>query len=99
MNTLIIREFGDYTTSGSKCFDLSKMDIADCIGCWTCWWKTPGICVHKDLEDFYRSYVNADRVIIFAQLKYGFVSSKLKTLLDRMIPLFLPYTIFERGGT
>ena len=99
MNTLIIREFGDYTISGSKCFDLTKMDIADCIGCWTCWWKTPGICVHKDLEDFYRSYVNADRVIIFAQLKYGFVSSKLKTLLDRMIPLFLPYTIFERGGT
>lgn len=22
--------------------------IKACLGCWTCWWKTPGRCVHKD---------------------------------------------------
>ena len=99
MNTLMIREFGDFRIPDSNCFDLTKINIADCIGCWTCWWKTPGICIHEDLADFYRSYINADKVIIFAKLENGFVSSKLKTLLDRMIPLFLPYTIFEKGGT
>ena len=97
MNTLMIREFGDFRIPDSNCFDLTKTNIADCIGCWTCWWKTPGICIHEDLADFYRSYINADKVIIFAKLENGFVSSKLKTLLDRMIPLFLPYTIFEKG--
>ena len=90
MNTLMIREFGDFRIPDSNCFDLTKTNIADCIGCWTCWWKTPGICIHEDLADFYRSYINADKVIIFAKLENGFVSSKLKTLLDRMIPLFLP---------
>ena len=99
MNTLMIREFGDFRIPDSNCFDLTKTNIADCIGCWTCWWKTPGICIHEDLADFYRSYINADKVIIFAKLENGFVSSKLKTLLDCMIPLFLPYTIFEKGGT
>ena len=90
MNTLMIREFGDFRIPDSNCFDLTKINIADCIGCWTCWWKTPGICIHEDLADFYRSYINADKVIIFAKLENGFVSSKLKTLLDlSLIHIFL----------
>lgn len=99
MNTLVIKEFGNISVPGSSCFDLEKITIKDCVGCWTCWCKTPEVCIHKDLEDLYHSYVNADKAMIFAKLEYGFVSSKIKTLLDRMIPLFLPYTVFAKGGT
>lgn len=25
-------------------FVLRDMDIRYCVGCWDCWWKTPGLC-------------------------------------------------------
>lgn len=28
--------------------DLRKKSIKQCIGCFTCWTKTPGVCIHKD---------------------------------------------------
>ena len=27
---------------------LRKKTIKNCIGCFTCWTKTPGICIHQD---------------------------------------------------
>ncbi|HPB71336.1 MAG TPA: flavodoxin family protein, partial [Syntrophales bacterium] len=27
---------------------LAKQKIRPCIGCYTCWYKTPGICIHKN---------------------------------------------------
>lgn len=99
MKTLVIKEFNGYPIPDSACFDLSEAEMKNCAGCWTCWWKTPGICIYKDLEDFYRSYVNADRAVIFAKPENGFISSRMKTLLDRMIPLYLPYTMSAKGGT
>lgn len=99
MKTLVIREFGDYKVPDAICIDLEKTELKNCVGCWTCWWKTPGVCVYKDLENYYRGYVNADKAIFFAKLESGFVSNRLKTLFDRMIPLVLPYTTFAEGGT
>lgn len=99
MKTIVIKEFGDYIQPDAVYFDLEKVDIKNCVGCWSCWWKTPGICIHKDLEDYYRAYVNADRAVFYAKLNEGFISSKMKALFDRMIPLFLPYTTFRNGGT
>lgn len=99
MKTLGIKEFGDFMLPDSECFDLTKTELKHCVGCWSCWWRTPGICVFNDLEDFYRDYVNADQVVIFAKLEHGFISSKLKTLLDRTIPLVLPYTVYTKGET
>lgn len=36
-------------------------------------------------------------MIIFSRLSLGFISSNLKTLFDRMIPLFLPYIDYRTG--
>ncbi len=99
MKTYVVREFGDFSVDDAECFDLATREIKNCIGCFNCWWKTPGVCGHKDIEDYYRGYVNADRVILFVSLENGFFSSRMKRLLDRTIPLFLPYTIFHDGGT
>ncbi|WP_304942572.1 NAD(P)H-dependent oxidoreductase [Vallitalea guaymasensis] len=99
MKTVIIREFGDFDIDDAYTFDLTQVAINDCIGCWTCWWKTPGRCVHKDLDEFYSKYLNADKVIIFSKVTKGFVSGNLKTLFDRMIPHYLPYTTYSTGET
>ena len=99
MSTWIIQEFGAVNPLDVDCIDLKNTDIKNCIGCWTCWWKTPGKCVFDDLEAFYRGYVHADKVILFVKPQCGFVSSKIKTLFDRMLPLFLPYTYCANGCT
>ncbi len=97
MKTVVIREFGDYTIKSICELDISNVTIKDCVGCWNCWIKTPGRCVHQDLNVFYTKYLEADKVIIFSKVTKGFVSGNLKTLFDRIIPLFLPYVELSTG--
>ncbi|HNW51720.1 MAG TPA: NAD(P)H-dependent oxidoreductase [Prolixibacteraceae bacterium] len=75
-----------------KLLKADQMKINYCQGCWSCWWKTPGECPQKDdMPDFYRSYIASDMVIHFSPMSMGFISSKLKTINDRTIPLVHPY--------
>lgn len=94
--TVIVREFGEYE-SGGFVLDLRRLTIHDCIGCWNCWLKTPGRCVHHDLDEFYRAYLAADRVQFFLKVSMGFISGNVKTLFDRMIPHYLPYITYKTG--
>jgi multimeric flavodoxin WrbA len=73
-------------------FKTSTMKINYCQGCWSCWWKTPGECPQKDeMPEIYRSYLISDLVIHFSPMITGFISSKLKTVNDRSVPLVHPY--------
>ncbi|QVK17015.1 flavodoxin family protein [Mycoplasmatota bacterium] len=98
MKTIVIRECSDLEVNSIYEMDLRNFNPKDCKGCWNCWIKTPGKCVHKDLNDFYRFYLEADKVIIFSEVKNGFISGKIKTLLDRLIPHFLPYMDVSGDG-
>ncbi len=64
MSTLVIKDCGEFTVPDASCIDLRQTSVKNCVGCWTCWWKTPGKCIFHDLEDFYRNYINADKVIL-----------------------------------
>ena len=97
MKTVVIRECGEKNIDCDFMLDLTETDVKDCIGCWSCWLKTPGRCAHQDLDDFYRAYLSADKVIIFSKVSQGFVSGKLKTLFDRMIPHYMPYITYTSG--
>jgi len=97
MKTLVIRELGDCKIESIYELDIAKKVIKDCCGCWSCWWKTPGRCINKDLDEFYTKYLEADRVIIFSKVTKGFVSGNLKSLFDRIIPLFIPYVEASTG--
>lgn len=97
MKTVVIKECGYFDIPCEYKLDLSEITVKDCIGCWSCWLKTPGRCVHKDLDEFYKAYVEADKVVIFSKVSQGFISGNLKTLFDRMIPLFLPYITYQTG--
>lgn len=97
MKRVVIREFTEVELPCSYLLDLNETPAKDCIGCWSCWLKTPGRCIHKDLDWFYQAYLEADEVIVFSKVSQGFVSGHLKTLIDRMIPLFLPYITYKTG--
>ncbi|MGF7057360.1 hypothetical protein [Brassicibacter mesophilus] len=97
MKTIVIKECTDISIKNTYTFEISKTKVAHCVGCWTCWWKTPGKCVYKDLNEFYHEYITADKAIFFAKVTKGFVSGNMKNLFDRMIPLYLPYTTYKTG--
>ncbi|MTI67364.1 MAG: flavodoxin family protein [Firmicutes bacterium] len=97
MKKVVIKECESIHFPNVFTLDLTQTDVKDCIGCWSCWWKTPGRCTYKDLNEFYHHYITADKAIFFSKVTKGFVSGNLKTLFDRMIPLYLPYTTYKTG--
>lgn len=72
--------------------DLRDLELRTCIGCWSCWWKTPGLCaLEDDMSGLYPEMVRADVVVWSSPLIMGSVSALLKTVQDRFIPLVHPY--------
>ncbi len=97
MKTIVIKECPTISVKNEFTFDLTKTKVNPCVGCWNCWWTTPGECVYKDLNKFYHDYITSEKAIYFAKITRGFVSPNLKNLFDRMIPLYLPYTTYRTG--
>ncbi len=84
-----------------KAFALAGMDIKPCRGCFSCWAKTPGICVIKDdgQEPILRAWAEADRITFLTPITFGGYAPELKKTLDRIIPVLLPFFIEFRGET
>ena len=79
----------------TEIINISDLNINQCIGCFSCWLKTPGKCVfNDDMDKILFSLVETDILIFSSPIVTGFISSKFKTFLDRMIPLVLPYFQF-----
>ncbi len=98
MKTVIIRENdAPAPKDADTILDLRQHAVKDCAGCWCCWMKTPGRCAFRDLDDFYRAFLLADKAVFCLDVHQDFVSSRVKTLFDRMIPHYLPYTGYTTG--
>lgn len=71
---------------------LREKQVGECLGCFGCWIKTPGVCV---IEDYGRiltgNIINSDIVVFLTPVVFGGYSSELKKVLDRIIPLLLPF--------
>jgi len=77
---------------------LREMDIRFCTGCWSCWWATPGLCVHKDdMPGLYPRMLAADLVVWASPLVMGNVSALTKKTQDRFIPLIHPFIELAHG--
>ena len=71
-----------------KCIDLSGLKIANCVGCFGCWTKTPGKCVIRDdAVQVYPWIAQSDTVLYVSQVKYGSYGAVMKTMLERAIPV------------
>ena len=72
--------------------------LKDCIGCWDCWVKTPGVCIHKDImKEIYSAFINSDIALYMLDTACGFISGSSKTLIDRLIALYHPYIRLVKG--
>lgn len=68
--------------------DLSRLKIANCVGCFGCWTKTPGRCVIRDdAVKVYPCIAASDRILYVSRIRYGGYDSIMKTMLERSIPV------------
>ena len=73
-------------------FDIKDLNINYCVGCFKCWIKTPGRCVFKDdMEQILASKPAADLMLYATPVTAGTMTALTKKVLDRSIPLVLPY--------
>ena len=72
--------------------DVSKTDVKGCLGCYACWNKTPGKCVLRDgMSEILPKIIAADVIVWSFPLYYFGVPGALKNLIDRQLPLNLPF--------
>ena len=74
------------------------MNLKGCIGCNHCWLVTPGICTIKDdYEQLLIKFLQAKQVIFLTESKLGFISYKMKDIIDRVLPLATMNLRFKDG--
>ena len=75
-------------SENSRYIDISKLKIANCLGCFNCWTRTPGKCIIRD--DAVRVYpliAKSKNLIYVTKIKFGTYDTPLKTLLERSLPI------------
>jgi len=80
--------------------DLLDYTIRPCTGCFSCWTRTPGRCIHKDdMGELLKKLDQAD-FVVYAQPLYVFtVPGIMKNFLDRCLPRLEPYLIKKENGS
>lgn len=71
-----------------KYINLASMKIANCVGCFGCWTKTPGKCfIRDDASKIYPYIAKSDSVVYISKIKYGSYDTIMKTMIERAIPI------------
>jgi multimeric flavodoxin WrbA len=78
-------------------FYTKKLKIEPCDGCFTCWLKTPGICVHKDDMAIILPKLEAEILVFATPLYVDGMTGPMKTFMDRSVPLLQPFFELRNG--
>ncbi len=80
---------------------LNDKKINQCRGCFGCWTKTPGKCVFQndDMPEILKKLEEAD-IIIYATPLYHFnMTSYMKIMIEKTLPLLEPFLIKDKELT
>jgi multimeric flavodoxin WrbA len=77
--------------------NLREKKIRNCIGCFTCWTKTPGCCIHKDdmTNELFPKWLACDLVVYASPLYFHTINAAMSAFWERTLPAALPF--FEQG--
>ncbi len=80
---------------------LRDKKVKHCLGCFTCWTKTPGICVIKDdmTDEIFPKWLKADLAVYATPLYHYTVNATMKAFIERTLPVIEPFMIRESGLT
>ncbi len=73
---------------------LREKKIHPCVGCYTCWAKTPGSCVFKDDMPELLERVRESDILVYATPLYNYnMTALLKAFQERLLPLLDPHLV------
>jgi len=76
----------------AEIIDLSKIKVAGCNGCFSCWEATPGKCViDDDMTEILPKIIAADVMITSFPLYSCYFPGQLSCFMNRMLPISLPF--------
>jgi multimeric flavodoxin WrbA len=77
--------------------NLHEKTIKNCIGCFTCWTKTPGRCIHRDdmTNELFPKWLESDLVVYATPLYHYTVNAEMKAFIERTLPMLEPF--FEQN--
>lgn len=79
---------------------LAEQDIRQCLGCFSCWGKTPGQCVHNDdMASLIALFSDSDYVGMATPVYGMFVTALLKKFTERLLPLNTPHLHKNEDGS
>lgn len=99
-NHLLIHDLAsDFAVESSFDETIGKDEtIKNCIGCFTCWVKTPMKCVLQDnYAHMAEKLKTCSELTIVSSCTYGGPSHFVKTVLDRSIPYLHPDFVIQNG--
>jgi multimeric flavodoxin WrbA len=77
---------------------LRDLEAHYCTGCFSCWVKTPGLCIFKDDSHLVcQDVIHSDFVLFASPVLMGYLSAELKKYMDKLIPLLHPHLIEDQG--
>jgi FMN-dependent NADH-azoreductase/putative sterol carrier protein len=81
--------------------NLRDKKIRFCSGCFTCWTKTPGVCVHQDdmTKELYPKWLAADLAVYATPLYHFTLNANLKAFIERTLPAIEPFLVEKNGHT
>jgi multimeric flavodoxin WrbA len=78
---------------------LAGQRITPCIACYSCWTKTPGMCVHDDdMNDLIARYLASDIIVYASPLYVDNVTGIMKNFMDRLIATGDPHMEKDANG-
>jgi multimeric flavodoxin WrbA len=81
----------------SETIYLRKKNIHACVGCFTCWVKTPGVCIFRDDMPALLEKVRDCQVLVYAFPLYNYnMTAMTKAFQERLLPLMDPH--FVKAG-
>ena len=79
---------------------LREKNIQNCVGCFTCWTKTPGVCFLDD--DMNRELLDkwlASDLAVYATPLYNYgLNATMKAFIERTLPSLQPYFEIDENG-
>lgn len=81
--------------------NLRTKTVKNCIGCYTCWTKSPGRCIHRDdmADELFPKFIESD-IAVFATPLYHFtMNAAMKAFIERTLPVLEPYLQLKGEAT
>ncbi len=81
--------------------NIFEKKINYCIGCFTCWTKTPGKCIYQDdmSKELFPKLMASDLAILAFPLFHYTVNASMKTFIERTLPHVQPFFELRDGVT